>query len=54
MIDMHLKFDNMHKNRIFYALIFINNHIISCIDFMLSTNKCYWVDRVINWQDIWT
>ena len=28
MIDMHSKYDNMHKNEMFYALIYINNHII--------------------------
>ena len=31
MIDMHSKYDNMHKNEIFYALIYINNFIIICI-----------------------
>ena len=36
MIDMHSKYDNMHKNGMFYALICINNHIIACIDFVLS------------------
>ena len=36
MIDIHLKHDNMHKNGMVYALIFINNHIIICIDYMLS------------------
>ena len=35
MIDIHLKHDNMHKNGMFYALIYINN-IISCINYMLS------------------
>ena len=30
MIDMYSKYDNMHKNRMFYALIFINNHVIAC------------------------
>ena len=30
MIDMHSKYDNMHKNRMFYALICINNRIIAC------------------------
>ena len=29
MIDIHLKYDNMHKNKMLYALIYINNHIIS-------------------------
>ena len=27
---MHSKYDNMHKNGIFYALICIKNHIIAC------------------------
>ena len=30
MIDMYLKYDNMHKNRMFYALIYNNNHVIAC------------------------
>ena len=30
MIDMHSKYDNMHKNGMFYALICINNRIIAC------------------------
>ena len=36
MIDIHSKHDNMHKNGMFYALICIKNHIITCIDCMLS------------------
>ena len=36
MIDIHSKYDNMHKNEMFYTLICINNHIISCIIHMLS------------------
>ena len=36
MIDMHSKYDNMHKNRIFYALIFININKITSINYMLS------------------
>ena len=35
-IDIHSKHDNMYKNVMFYALICINNHIITCIDCMLS------------------
>ena len=31
----------MHKNRMFYALIFIDNYIITCIDYMLSMINCY-------------
>ena len=41
MIDMHLKYDNMHKNEKFYALIYINNHVITSINFMLSTHTHY-------------
>ena len=38
-IDIHSKYDNMHKNGMFYALIYINNHIIICINCMLSCVK---------------
>ena len=37
MIDMHSKYDNMHKNEMVYVLICINNLIISSINYMLST-----------------
>ena len=33
---MHSKYDNMHKNVMFYALIYNNNHIIVCVNCMLS------------------
>ena len=36
MIDTHSKYDNMHKNGIFYVLIYINNHVISGINYILS------------------
>ena len=36
MIYMQSKYDKMHKNGIFYALTWINNHIISRVNFMLS------------------
>ena len=36
---MHSKHDNMHKNEMFYALICINNYIITCIDCMLSIDE---------------
>ena len=32
MIDMHSKYDNMHKNEMFYALIWINNHILAYVN----------------------
>ena len=41
MIGMHSKYDNMHTNRMFYALICIINYIIVCMNWMLSDNtKC--------------
>ena len=36
MIDMFSKYDNMNKNGMVYALVCINNHIITCINYMLS------------------
>ena len=36
MIDMHSKCDNMHKNKMFYVLIFINFYTITWIHCMLS------------------
>ena len=39
MIDMHSKYDNIHKNGMFYNNIYINNHIITCINCMLSRYK---------------
>ena len=38
-IDIYSNNDNMHRNGMFYALICINNHKISCINWMLLTNK---------------
>ena len=35
MIDKHKKYDYMHSNGIFYALIYNNNHIFSCLIGML-------------------
>ena len=40
MIDIYLKYDNMKRNGIFYALICIDNHKISCINCMLSPAPC--------------
>ena len=39
MIDMDSKYDNMHKSGMFYALICIDNHIIICMNYMLSISK---------------
>ena len=40
MIEMHSKYDNMHKNGMFYALICIINHFlrvkIACYQFLPS------------------
>ena len=44
MIDMHSKYDNMHKNGMFCALICINNLIIACINYMLSRHQRYIVN----------
>ena len=35
---MYSKYDKMHKNEIFNALTCINNHVITGINYMLSTN----------------
>ena len=45
-IEMHSKYDNMHTNRIFNALNYINNHVNSCINSMLSgLTYAYGVDN---------
>ena len=36
MIEIYLKYDNMHTIRIINAFICINNHVNSCINSMLS------------------
>ena len=36
MINMHSKYDNMRRNGIFYVLIYINNHVITSVSYMLS------------------
>ena len=43
-MNMHSKYDNLHKNGMTYALKFINNHVISTLNYMLSHNgKSYFV-----------
>ena len=37
MIEIYLKYDNMHTIRTINAFICINNHVNSCINSMLST-----------------
>ena len=53
MIGIHSKHDNMNKNGIFYALIYINNNINTCIDYMLSMGVLGLVvkalGRVLQW-----
>ena len=44
MIDMHSKYDDMHKNGLFCALMCINNLIIACINYMLSRHQRYIVN----------
>ena len=39
MIDMHSKYDSMYKNELFYVLICINNHLITCNNCMLLDIK---------------
>ena len=41
MMEMHTKYDNMQTNRIFNALIFINNQVNLCINCMLSIIPIY-------------
>ena len=36
MIDIYSKYNDIHKNEMFYVLIWINDHIISCIIYILS------------------
>ena len=50
MIDMNLKYDNMHKNVIFYAEICINNHIIMCINYRLSSNIGLFVNKKVYFE----
>ena len=39
MIEILLKYDNMHIIGVINALNCINNHIITCINSMLSTSR---------------
>ena len=39
MIEIYLKYDNIHTIGIINAFICFNNHINSCINGMLSINK---------------
>ena len=40
MIEIYLKYDNMHTIGLINAFICINNHVNSCINIMLSTIPC--------------
>ena len=50
---MYSKYDNMHENGMIYGLIFINNHIITSINYKLSClkSKDYIRNRDINQFD---
>ena len=55
MINIHLKYYNMHKNEILYALICIKNHINSCINCMISLlflNNSKYMNVIIKYPDI--
>ena len=44
MIVMHSKYDNMYKNGMIYALICINNHIITDINYMLLVTNIAFIE----------
>ena len=39
MMNMHSKYDSMHKNEMFYILIWINDHALTSISCMLSRGQ---------------
>ena len=43
MIEICLKDDNMHEFMMINALICINNHVITCINSMLSVLQLCWM-----------
>ena len=43
---MHSKYDNIYKNRMFYALICIHNHIIPSINCELSVINKVWCQEL--------
>ena len=45
MIEMYLKYDNMHTNRIFTVFICTNNHVNSCTNYILSVDDNKFVDE---------
>ena len=48
MIDMNSKYDDMHKNEMFYTLICINSHVMTIINCMLSFIKlCHIFRRLV-------
>ena len=47
MMNMNLKYDNMHRNGIFYALICIINYVITSISCMLSSTQDNCVSNLI-------
>ena len=50
MIEMYLKYDNMHTNATINAFICINNHVNSCINCMLSHPRIYFLLKRENYN----
>ena len=47
MIEIYLKYDNMHIFGMINAFNCINNHINLCINSMLSCTKCMLLDTML-------
>ena len=45
MIEIYLKYDNMHTIGVINAFICINNHVNSCINSMLSIESIVYFQR---------
>ena len=43
MIEIYLKYDNIHTIRTVNAFLYINNHVNSCINIMLSVSSSIFV-----------
>ena len=41
-MNMHSRYDNMHRSDTNYAKKYINNHVISSINYMLSRRRRRW------------
>ena len=51
MIDMYPKYDNTHKSIMFYALIFINNRIMLCYQYILNIPICEIFEKDIDYLE---